>query len=172
MGEKLFKMPLKRQQERFSIAFVQAISSVAGYGIEEVNIDIDSIDLTIRQYVYDGIYPVCDSLRCQIKSTYAHKPKNNIISYPLPIKNYNDLRQPNLIPRILIVVYTPKDTENWLYNGKGCLSLYHAAYWFNIYGMPPSENTGNVTIHIPTKQQFTVNELQRMMSILAKDGKL
>jgi len=40
----MFQMPLKRQQEQFSLAYIHAIASVAGYSIEEIRVDIDSID--------------------------------------------------------------------------------------------------------------------------------
>jgi len=165
-------MPFKRQQEQFSLAFIHAIASAAGFGIEEVRIDIDSVDLTIRQYGYDGIYPLCDSLRVQLKSTYANKPKNNVISFPLDIKNYNDLRQKTLVPRILMVVYTPEEAEKWLYQTEDSLVLYHSAYWIKIQGMSPKDNKRKVTVSIPLKQKVTVNELQRIMNLLAQGEKL
>lgn len=165
------RMPVSRQQEQFSIAYIRAIASAAGFGIEETSIDIDSVDLTIRQYENNSVYPVYDSLRVQLKCTYSHQPKNGHLPYPLSIKNYNDLRQNTAIPRILIVLHVPKDIDQWLNHTDKYLSLYHCAYWVQLQNMEPTNNANNITVSIPLANQVTVEELKRMMSLLAEGVK-
>jgi hypothetical protein len=163
-----FTMPLTQQQEQFSIAYVHSIASAAGYGIEEVRVDIDSIDLTITQYGQDNAYPLIEGLRVQLKCTYAYKPRSDGIHFPLRVKNYNDLRRDCLNPRILVVLYTPKEVGNWLEHSDNYLSLYHCAYWKSLRGKPPTKSSDNVTITIPKSQQFTVDALLQIMDLLAQ----
>jgi hypothetical protein len=117
------------------------------------------------QYGQGDNYPLIEGLRIQLKCTYAHEPKANGIHYPLSKKNYDDLRRNCLYPRILIVVYVPRNVNNWLKHSDNFLSLYHSAYWVSLHGQP-SKDTDTVTIRVA--QEFTVEELVRIMNLIAQ----
>lgn len=164
-----FTIPLTRQQEQFSLAYIRSIASVAGYSIEEIHVDVDSIDLTITQCGNDEEYPMIEGLRVQLKCTYAHTPnvEKGCIKFPLDVKNYNDLRRKSLNPRVLVVLHTPKDLDSWLKHSDDCLTLYHNAYWLSLRDYPITENKENITIDVPLSQKFTVDELTKLMDLLA-----
>lgn len=167
-----FKLPLPRQQEEFSIAFVHAVASTAGFSIEEIRVDVDSVDLTIMQFGTDDDFPFFDSLRVQLKCTYAHRPHGGHFPFPLSVKNYNDLRRRTAYPRILVVVHIPENVDNWLEQSEDSLALYHCGYWISLRDMPATSNTKSVTVNILTAQRFTVAQLQEIMRLIAEGERL
>jgi hypothetical protein len=165
----VFVMPRTTQQEQFSIAYVHSIASAAGFGVERIQIDLDSVDVRIVQYGRENEYPIIESLNMQLKCTYTHIPQqDNHIHYPLKIKNYNDLRRRSMEPRILVVVHVPEQANYWLVHLNESLALYHCAYWMCLRGMPETANTETVTVKIPIQNRFTVDELRRIMEMLAQ----
>lgn len=164
-----FTMSLAQQQEQFSLAFIRAIAAVAGYSVEEVNVDIDSIDLTIMQYGNNESYPEIEGLRVQLKCTYRHVPDSGrgCIAFPLSLKNYNDLRRKGVNPRILVVVHVPGDVNSWMTEADDCLTLYHAAYWVSLRGRDAVDNIDNITVEVPLAQKFTVAALKQIMNLIA-----
>jgi hypothetical protein len=168
-----FTIPPTIQQEQFSIAYVRAIASVAGYSIDKPEVDTDSIDLAIVQCGDDEFYPDIERLHVQLKCTYTHVPneEQGCIKFPLKIKNYNDLRRNCAIPRILVVVHTPREVHGWLTHSEDSLSLYHSAYWVSLRNAPATENQDSVTIDVPLNQKFTVDELSSIMNLLAMGEK-
>jgi hypothetical protein len=160
-----FIMPETTQQEQFSIAYVHSIASAAGYGIEEIRVDVDSIDLSIVQYGQGDENPEIDTLRAQLKCTYKFKPKEDGLHFQLKKKNYDDLRRKCIFPRVLIVLYVPDNVEKWLQHSDSNLSLYHCAYWLSLREMP-SRDTDSVMVTLTKK--FTIDELKRIMNLLAQ----
>ncbi len=162
-----FTIPFTKRQEQFSIAYVKAIASAAGYSVEEIRVDVDSVDVTITQTGNDNGYPLIEGLRVQLKCTYAYTPHNGYISFPLSMKNYNDLRRTSLNPRILILLYTPPEQEKWLEHHDLYMLLRYEAYWISLRGLPSRPNKNNITVRFDTNQRFTIDELHRLMNMLA-----
>lgn len=161
----VYTMPLTQQQEQFSIAYVHSIASAAGYGVEGIRVDVDSVDLMITQYGQDDIFPEIDVLQVQLKCTYAHKPKADGIHFPLKLKNYDDLRRNCHNPRILVVVYVPNTVDDWLSHSDDSLALRHSAYWVSLRNSP-AVTTDTPTVVAPNK--FTVDALKQIMNLLVK----
>ena len=164
-----YYMPKSRQEEQFSIAYIQAIASASGYGLEEVKVDLDSIDVTIRQYrnTTENLYG--DSLRLQLKCTFAHSPTRDHLPYPLAKKNYNDLCQHCMTPRILVVVHVPRDFDTWITLANDSMILKHHAYWCSLKGQP-SITAKSKTVHLPLSQRLTVEALRQLMNMVATGG--
>ncbi|MDM8562629.1 DUF4365 domain-containing protein [Candidatus Marithioploca araucensis] len=121
-------------------------------------------------------YPFYEALNVQLKCTSRSELiKTDHIAYPLKIKNYNDLRQKTMNPRILIVLQVPEETQDWLKCSEQELTLRYSAYWFSLKKEPAVPITGKkdqkVTVHVPLKNKMTVKELQRIMNLLAKGEK-
>lgn len=166
-----FCLPPTIQMEEFSRAFIHAIASVAGYGVENVRIDLDSVDLRITQYATQHSFPIKQALRVQAKCTYAQKPKKGNLPYKLSVKNYNDLRHKNCEPRILVVVHVPDNVEDWLNQTDEFIALHHCGYWQSLEGMPATKNKRTKTIRMPIEHRFTVDRLKRIMEVLATEEK-
>lgn len=107
----------------------------------------------------------------QLKCTEAMSNRNGYFSFPLPIKNYNDLRGDDLhVPRILVVVFVPDTLESWLEQSEEQLLMKHCAYWVSLRDAPGTTNKTSVTVHLPRVQQFTVESLRSMMRIIGNRG--
>jgi hypothetical protein len=107
-------MDLNEQGQRFSFAYVRAVASVAGYGVNESETDDDSVDLTIAQRGGGGTVR-SPKLDLQVKHKRTVAPLADLIPYPLPVKNYQELRGNDFqVPRILVVVLVPDNVSTWL----------------------------------------------------------
>ncbi len=157
-------MDINKRKEEFSVAYVQAIASVAGYSVSRPLVDDDSIDVQFLSNS-SNTYVRSPRLEAQLKCTAQDVIQNGNIHFPLTIKNYNDLRDPKvLIPRVLICVLVPADDPtSWLNHSEECLSVMKCGYWMSLKGALPKENSHSVTVQIPKHQIFNVPSLQELM---------
>ncbi|MEN8221436.1 MAG: DUF4365 domain-containing protein [Pseudomonadota bacterium] len=159
------------------MAYIHAIAAAAGFGIEKPQIDMDSVDLVVKQYGDSQLedYPEYDALYVQLKCTSRSELiKADHIAYPLKIKNYNYLRKKTMNPSILIVLHVPEETQDWLKCSEQELTLCYSAYWLSLENKPDVTNgkkDQRVTVHVPLKNKLTVKELERIMNLLAKGEK-
>lgn len=155
-------MDINAQKEQFSIAYIHAICSVAGYSCSKPTVDDHSIDLDIkasnRPFHQIGV---------QIKATANEKYiKDDFIHFPLPIKNYNDLRGDDVaVPRYLICLTLPNDNpENWIKHSQEELLLMKCAYWVSLRDYKVVDNRESVTVRIPLKNTFTPEALKTLIT--------
>lgn len=167
-----YKFPPTVLQEEFSIAWLHAIASAAGYAYEFTRVDYDGIDATIKQRSNGTNIPTQENLAVQLKCTYACTPKNGSLSYPLKPASFNRLSGKRVNPRILVVLHVPRKCVDWLQHGKDQIVLRSCAYWTTLQDQSPTKNKAKVTVPIPTTQQLTVSELTNLMDQLAKDGQI
>ncbi len=149
------------QKEQFSIAYVRAVSSVAGYSCQAPEVDDQSIDINIKSSKRP--YPQLDA---QLKATaQLDLIKADHINFALPIKNYNDLRGNNvLVPRILVCVILPNDDPKcWIEQNEEQLSLMKCAYWMSLKEAEETTNTTSVTVKIPILNTFTPSTLKKLI---------
>ena len=151
-------MDLNTRKERFSLAYVGAVAACAGYDIIEPRVDRDSVDgILISDF---GLRPRIDF---QAKATARDIARDGNVAYPLPVKNYDDLRADTRNPRILIVVLIPDHEDEWLRQSNDELCLRHCGYWLSLAGRPSVANTGSVTVHIPLSNVFGITQLADLM---------
>ena len=81
----------------------------------------------------------------------------------LPIKNYDDLRQQTLVPRLLVVFQLPTDSATWLEQSEERMISRHCAYYLSLLGRTSTENKATITMHVPKVNLFTVGSLIEMM---------
>lgn len=146
-------------KERFSLAYIEAVASKAGFQVDEPKVDLDSVDGTLRANF--GRRP---RIEFQAKATSQDILRESHLSFHLPIDNYNDLRVDEPInPRILIVLLMPKDESQWLCHTREELCLRYCAYWRSLEGNPPTENTTTIAVHIPVCNIFDSGQLSQLM---------
>ena len=162
-------MDLSKRKEEFSYAYVHAIASVAGYGTTRPVVDDDSIDIQFLSSS-KNCYTRSPRLEAQLKATAQNLLRGDHIYYPLEIKNYNDLRDSNvLVPRLLICILLLEDSpSSWLNHSEEMMSLMKCGYWMSLKGYPPRENNHTVTVQIPKNQIFNVLALNDLMENVGK----
>lgn len=172
--EELLGVDLNIQKEEFSYAYLYAVISAAGYSFQKSSrpTDVGGIDIIISGIETEySLYP--PRLEIQVKSTSTDVVSEELIRYPLKLKNYNELRKSKtLSPRLLIVVLIPENPNSWIQQSEAELCLRHCAYWMLLQGMPETPNTDNITIYIPRQQIFTIDTLKTLMQRIETGGAL
>jgi hypothetical protein len=102
-------------------------------------------------------------LEAQLKCSAGVEEDETAYRFPLKVKNYDELRGDDIVPRVLILVIVPADANAWLTLTAEQLVLRKAAYWVNLAGLPETANTAAVTVSIPKKQLFDVASLRQLL---------
>lgn len=157
-------MDLDQRKEQFSRAYVRAVASVAGFALFESGVDDDSIDLTLAERGGGGTVR-SPKLDAQLKCTSQDVLGETEIRFGIKVKNYNDLRAEDvLVPRVLAVVLVPGDDPNgWITHSEQEMVMRRCGYWVALRGLPPTENTGTITVSVPRANVFSPASLQAIM---------
>lgn len=142
--------------EELSLVYVRAVAARAGFAVEEIRRDRDSVDLHIhaRGPLAGGLLH-SPSLAVQLKSTALDLPEGVAgFPYDLKVKNYNELVPLTATPRVLVVFLLPEAADRWLGWTDEALVLRRAAYWLSLYGRPATANAATVRIQMPRAQVF------------------
>ncbi len=160
-------MDLNTQKSRFSLAYIEAVASFAGFQVEEVKVDRDSVDGILKADF--GRRP---RIEFQAKATAREVVRGGYIHFPLPVKNYNDLRQEAINPRILIVSILPRAIEDWVNQTDEELCLRHCSYWLSLRKELATSNQNTITVHLPLSNTFNRDQLIELMRRTERTGAL
>lgn len=160
-------MAVSQRKEEFSVAYVHAIATLAGYTIGGYRVDDDGIDIS---FASKGIHGTARSPRfeAQLKCTSDLIVGNDQIKYDLKKRNYDLLRQEFSVPRILIVLQVPSNVDLWVSYFDMGIIWRNRAYWVCLKDAPASSNTSTVTITIPKANIFDVNNIHLIMNLVAR----
>lgn len=149
-------MDLNQQKEQFSLAYIQAVAACAGYQLELPTKD---------RYSVDGrLLSDAEIIEFQAKATSRDIVRDGVMRFPLSVKNHEDLRNPEAMAlRLLIVVQTPADPDDWIGQTDEELCLTGRGVWLTLRGEPDTSNTDNITVSIPTSQRFDREGLTELM---------
>jgi len=162
-------------KEQLSIAYVNAVAAICNFGCEITRLDIDSIDVSITcngNLAADSIIR-SPEIKIQLKAT-----ENLVLnasghySFPLSIKNYDDLRANTLAPRLLVVLNLPNSRDGWLSHSINDLIIRNCAFWLNLKGAPNVFNTANITVHLSALNVFSPNALKDLMLKVSRQENL
>lgn len=147
------------REEALSRAYVDAVAAGAGYIVATMNFDRDGIDVEIRA---GGALRPC--LDLQLKATINLGEANGgEFRFPLKRRNYDLLRLPTMVPRLLVVLSLPADESEWLSVTAEQLILRRCAFWANLTGLPETVNKDSDTVSILEKNLFDVEGLKALM---------
>ncbi|WP_296817087.1 DUF4365 domain-containing protein [Brevundimonas sp.] len=147
------------KKEALSRAFASAVAAAAGYcTTPPADFDRDSIDLT-----FSASGPFRPRLDAQLKASSGLTDAGTTFRFPLPKKNYDDLRAETMVPRILVVLDMPSEAADWLVVDESNLVLRRCAYWASLSGMPDNDNATTVTVDIPKANRFDPDALADLM---------
>lgn len=161
-------MNLNEQKQQFSTAFVRAVAAQCGLAYAVPETDDDSIDATVAKRGGGGSVR-SPKLDLQLKATagVALTPAQTHFSYPLLLKNYDELRPTNVqVPRILVVVLVPNVLADWMDCGEAAFALRSCAYWLSLRGMASTTNASSITLQIPRTNVFAPATLEAIFANL------
>lgn len=152
-------MTYEQQMEQFSLAHIRAVAAQAGYQVTRDETDT-GLDGTLK-----GDGPRKPRLDFQAKSTSRDVRRGDHLHLPLPVHNYDTLRDANTVsPSILIVVLVPGEHSEWTTQTTEQLCLRHCAYWISLEGQPPVRNTTSITVQVPVDNIFNGDQLHTLMN--------
>lgn len=153
------------QKQQFSVAYVHAVAARAGFTCQATLVDDDSVDVVIgaRGWVHHQALVRSPRVEVQLKATAQNILGPDALTFPLPVKNYEELRLPSAVPRILVVLRLPPSLAEWLEQSEEQMLCRHAAYWVSLAGRPETSNTSNIAVTLPRNHQLTVDSLCRLM---------
>lgn len=124
-----------------------------------------------HEYLQTGGTIRSPKLDLQLKCHSSAPLTAQTLSYPLKIKNYDDLRDESvMVPRILVVVIIPEQVAQWTNHSESELALRRCGYWLSIRGQPPAANTTTVSVAIDRARQFSAEALTQIMGRIATGG--
>jgi hypothetical protein len=146
------------RMELFSRAYVEAVAAASGYDVTRPTVDDDSVDGIILSRVGRRA-----RIEFQLKATGRDLIREEHIHFPLPRKNYDDLRVETLVPRVLIVVTMPEAEGDWIVQSPEQLSLRHCGYYRALLGAQEVDNKYQITVAVPLANVFSVDMLRSLM---------
>lgn len=161
-------------KEELSLAYVRAIASRAGFSIEEIRKDRDSVDLKVcaRGLLAEDAVLTSPELAIQLKATVLEPLPSDEFSFVLSRKNYDDLSAPSLVPRILVVFVLPEDERQWLSLTEESLILRRCAYWLSLRGAAPTSNETSQTVRLSRGRTFDLDTLRDLLRKVAREEEL
>ena len=157
-------MDLNRHKEMFSIAYINAVAARVGLELAQIRYDVDGVDGILVSS--GGTAP---QVNFQAKSTSRRDVwRGDHVALKLPKRNYDHLRIPKFVPRILIVVLLPEDQSKWLTQNHDQLCLRRCAYWISLRDAPEVPNTSRKTVRIPADNMFDHVSLTEMLDRIGR----
>ncbi len=162
-------MDPSQQKQEFSIAYVHSVATVAGFAFDWRRVDQDSVDGQLSARTGAAGTARRPRLEIQLKCTDIHDGVKPTFTYPLKIKNYDDLRATtSIVPHLLIVVGVPKQVNAWLAEPPNEMVLRRCAYWCDLRGKGAHPAKSTVRIPINCSQRFDVASLRTIMQGIDK----
>jgi len=161
-----------KRKEELNFSYLNALCAYASIDLTSIKQDDDSRDVEIKKWIIlkNGT-KIHSSLYIQLKSTSVELRENDAyISYPLKIKNYNDLTAPSTTPIILALFILPKDENEWLKHTIDELTIKKCMYWIDLSKYKPVDNEETITIHIPKCQFVNCEVLLNLLQKVAEEG--
>ena len=155
------------QMEQLSLAYIRAVAASAGYQVTRPELDVDSVDGVLASST--GHRP---KIEFQAKATSRNLLRQDGIHFPLPVKNYKELRIDAINPRILIVLIMPQEPQEWINQTNDALCLRHCAYWKSLKEEPETDNDQSITVYVPLDNVFDSTQLTGMMQRIERTGAL
>jgi hypothetical protein len=162
-------------ESELSYAYLHAIASHASMSCRVSNRleDNNGIDAQITAW---GPFPEGGDLqevdlKIQLKATIGTPTDyGTYYSYFFRgIRQYEDLRKDTVAThRILVVLFLPRDNQEWLAHDVEALTIRKCAFWVSLRGAPDPRNTTGETIKIPKDQSFSPDNLKQLMAQLSR----
>lgn len=153
-------------KEELSYSYVHAVASHAGFSCERIEKDRDSVDLTIRAkgMLEEDSILASPRLDLQLKATCVPQVEDEQIDFDLKMKNYDELRQPTGVPRLLVLLALPEAREDWLSFDRKELISRRCCYWHSLVEEPDVDNEHQCRIKIDRRQVFSPRQLRQLLT--------
>ena len=153
--------------EQLSIAYVRAVAAQAGWNVvDNIYPPRKNIDGMLMSEI--GNRPI---IEYQLKSTADDIMRDDGLHFRLDIEEYDNLRIADpAVPRILIVMWMPKNKAERLNQTHDELCMRHCCYWVSLEDEPPTQNVSSITVTVPVNNIFDSSQLDKLWSLISPEG--
>lgn len=162
-------------ESELSYAYLHAVAAHAGMDcrVGSRHEDGNGIDAQVTAWgpFTGGSYLTEVDIKVQLKATIAEPVDDGAsLSYFLSgVRRYDDLRAETVeAVRILVVLFLPRESNDWLKHSAEELALRRCAYWVSLRGAPPTDNATGATVKVPKAQVLTPEALQGIAAMRAR----
>jgi hypothetical protein len=141
-------------ESELSYAYLHAVVSQTGMECAITGRHSDGAGIDVRVHALGAFGGSLSdiTIEVQLKATTSHPIESDgQISFSLPLKNYNELRSHSQCQRILVVLFLPKDANEWLHQTEEAITIRRCAYWVSLRNAPESDNKTAQTVYLPKK---------------------
>lgn len=167
-------MCVEKVKEELSICYLNAIAAVKGIALEQIRHDEDSTDVILKKVVFlEDNTPFNVQIRVQLKATSSgsmFSMGQDVLTYKLKVKNYNDLCQRTTAPVILALLVLPEKEEEWIKWSRDELLLRGTMFWLSLYGKQESDNAESVSVTIPLSNLLNIETIEILLERVAREG--
>ncbi|MFZ5891860.1 MAG: DUF4365 domain-containing protein [Myxococcota bacterium] len=162
------------KKEELSLVYVHAVAAAAGFSVEKIRRDRDSIDLSVCSAgpLSQDASLNSPSLDIQLKAHVCEPLPPEGFAFDLPVKNYNDLVVKRLVPAILVVFIMPEEAARWLTCSEDALILKNCAYWLSLRGSNPTANTATQRVHVARANLLDPPTLRTLLTRIGREEEL
>ena len=164
---------LANLQSQFSLAYVQAVASAAGFFVQEASrgFDINGISMG-RSHHHASWCPRHHTIAEARSPSEVPARGGDHRSFPhdLDVTAYNRLRVDAgqyQVPRVLVIVLVPDNISDWLLHSEDQLVLRRCGYWLSLRSAAATPNTTKIRVKIPRTNQLDVAGLTHLMTRVA-----
>src|SRR5450631_278656 len=161
-------------ESELSYAYLHAVASKAGMSCRcgTRHEDNSGVDAAVTAWLppVDASTLTEVTINVQLKATIKEPSQDDVsLSYFLgEPKRYSDLRSETVaVPRILVVLFLPRDTSEWMYHSPEQLALRRCAYWESLRGAPEITTTSGTTVKLPKAHIFSPDGLTQLAARLS-----
>lgn len=159
-----------KRLEELSFSYLNAICAIEGISVSPNRHDEDGIDVMLQKIMERKQGKINVRIAAQLKSTAQTLSENGgNISYPLKVKNYNDLRARATCPQLLLVLFLPKNKSEWLEHSIEELVIRKCMYWADLSDMPDTNNVATVTVKLPKENFLGPEVLSALFEKVARE---
>ena len=166
-------MPSTIHQEDIHISYITALCASADISYEKQGHDDDGTDGIIKKRIAFPDGGFFDSqLRIQLKSTSSpsqYSESDDMISYRLKAKNYNDLCTPSTTPIILGLLVLPENSDDWVQWSPEDLLIKGRMYWADFSSSEKTDNQSTINVNIPKTNIVNQAFLLEILEKIAKE---
>ena len=147
------------RKAELSFVYLSAIASISSYTIQRgPSPDVNSIDALVN--AGGNMAP---EIRIQLKATSSPRWGRDGLRFRLSRKNYDEMRQPRVVPIFLAVMVLPEDPSEWLTWKEEEITIRRCIWWKSLRGYPAID-TQTRTVTLPNSQMLSPESLKDLMS--------
>lgn len=147
-------------KERLAHAVLEIVAARAGCNVMQPPSDYSSVDAVLKQISGKPGYQI----DVQLKGSSSLNVDKDSIKFKLKKKNYDDLRETNVItPRMLVVAHLAESSKDWVECNARSIIFSNSIFWLDLCGSPSAAGKTSITVKIPRVNVLSAEKLADLM---------